>query len=152
LGCADRPANLYIPDWLENMTLAVDITAVAAHRGEGKEHRGEVGEESWARQKGRRKNGIAKSSRIPKYQCRLFPLLYHPSVSSFGSKKAKDLLTYLAVTIADHELISPHVVRQHIVRQIVSAVMRSVADAISATLDQRGFEEREREREREREF
>jgi len=42
LGCADRPADLYIPDWLENRALAVDITAVAAHRGEGKEPRAKV--------------------------------------------------------------------------------------------------------------
>jgi len=42
LGCADRPADLYIPDWLENRALAVDVTAVAAHRGEGKEPRAKV--------------------------------------------------------------------------------------------------------------
>jgi len=68
------------------------------------------------------------------------PMSFIPfAVSSFGNmgKKAKDLLKYLAVTIADHELISPHVVRQQIVQQIVSAVMRPVADAISVT---RGFE------------
>jgi len=79
LGCTDRPADLYIPNWLENRALAVDVTAVAAHRGEGKEPRAKVVGALLGKAERRRKNGIAKSFRIPKCQCRLFPLPYHPS-------------------------------------------------------------------------
>jgi len=131
LGCADRPADLYIPDWVNNRRWGVDITAVAAHRGEGKEPRAKVVGAL---------EGKTVSQSHPGF--RSDNVVYSFAVSSFGNmgKKAKDLLTYLAVTIADHELISPHVVRQQIVWQIVSTAMRPVAGAISATLDQRGVE------------
>jgi len=65
------------------------------------------------------------------------------SVSPFGNmgEKARELVKQVAWTISDQEMLRYWDVHREITRHLVSAVMKPLADGISNTLDQRGFEQ-----------
>jgi len=64
------------------------------------------------------------------------------AVSSFGNigEKARELVKQVAWTISDQEMLRYGHVHREVTCQLVSAVMKPLADGISNTLDQRGFE------------
>jgi len=143
LMCADSPADLYIPDWLENRALAVDITAditaVAAHRGEGKEPRAKVvgallGQAERKKEKRHRKvihPGFRSTNVVYSLRCIILREYGQESEGFAQASRNHNCGSRTNLTSCGSSANCG---------QIVSAVMRPVADAISATLDQRGFE------------
>jgi len=127
-----------LPDWDESRALVVDVTVVAPHAMNGRKVDtllvGAALKEKDTKKEKRYRKMIEQSE---------VPLKFLPfAVSSFGNmgEKARELVKHVVWTISDQEMLRYGDVHREVTCQLVSAVIKPLADGISNTLDQRGFE------------